>query len=62
MHSAATWLELAAQVRSVADCLKDAASRQALLDIVAAYEKQAQELDSRAGAAWVFGEYPSRRG
>jgi hypothetical protein len=44
MHTAATWLELAAHARAVADSTLDRVERRAMLDIVVAdYERQAQE-------------------
>ena len=43
MHTAATWLELAANTRTIADSILDRAERCVMLDIAADYERQAQE-------------------
>jgi hypothetical protein len=41
MHSAATWFELAATSRAMADGLTEPADRRSLLDIAADYERLA---------------------
>ena len=46
MYTAATWLELAAHSRSVADGMSDPAERAALMKIVASYEQQARQTTS----------------
>ena len=60
MHTAATWLELAAHARAVADSILDRAERRAILDIVVAdYERQAQEASLGLEPARYFGAYSS---
>ena len=60
MHTAATWLELAAHARTVADGILDRAERREMLDIAANYEQQAQESVFRPEPTLCFGAYPSR--
>ncbi len=60
MHGAATWLELAASVRVLADNMRDVAERRALLDVVAEYERQARGIGLAVVDAGWFGAYPSR--
>jgi hypothetical protein len=59
MHTAATWLELATQTRAVADSILDRAERRAMLDTVADYERQAEEIPICLEPARCFGAYPS---
>jgi hypothetical protein len=60
MHPAATWLELAAHTRAVADSFLDRVERRAMLDIVVAdYERQAQEASLGLEPARHFGIYSS---
>jgi len=60
MHTAATWLELAAHTRAIADSTLDRAERREMLDIVADYERLAQEASLCLEPARCFGAYPSR--
>lgn len=62
MHTAATWLELAAHYRSVADGVSDPAEKAALMNIVASYEHQAREMTCYPPASTpYFGACPSFR-
>lgn len=60
MHSAATWLELAARTRSLADGMSDLSERRAALAIVADYEAQARDAGPSAGSAWFSAASSSR--
>jgi hypothetical protein len=60
MHTVATWLELAAHARSVADGMSDPTERTEMLDIAANYEQQARETASHPEIARYFGACPSR--
>jgi hypothetical protein len=60
MRGSATWLELAYQARSSADLADDAASRCAMLEIVAIYERQAEAAEFLPNLAWNFGAFPMR--
>jgi hypothetical protein len=60
MHTAVTWLELAAHARAVADSILDRVERRAMLDIVVAdYERQAQEASLGREPPRYFGAYSS---
>jgi hypothetical protein len=59
MHTAATWLELAAHTRAIADGILDWAERREMLDIAANYEQQAQETASHPEPTRYFGPFPS---
>jgi hypothetical protein len=59
MHTAATWLELASSTRAIPDSILDLAERCAMLDIVADYERQAQEVSLCLEPALLFGAYSS---
>jgi hypothetical protein len=56
MHTAATWLELAAHTRAIADDIPDLAE---ILDIAANYERQAQEIAFHPEPTRYFGACPS---
>jgi hypothetical protein len=58
MHTAATWLELAAHTRATADGILDWAERREMLDIAANYEQQAQETASYSEPTRYFGACP----
>jgi hypothetical protein len=58
MHTAATWLELAAHTRAIADDILDWAERREMLDIAASYEQQAQETASHTEPTRYFGACP----
>jgi hypothetical protein len=58
MHTVATWLELAAHARSVADDMSDPTERTEMLDIVSNYERQARETVSYWEITRYFGAYP----
>ena len=60
MHTAATWLDLAAHTRAIADRILDRATRRAMLEIVADYERQAHEAFLPLEPARCFGAYSSR--
>jgi hypothetical protein len=60
MHTAATWLELAAHTRAVADGMSDHAERRAMLANVADYEWQAHVAAVQAEPGRPFGVYASR--
>ena len=55
MHTAATWLELASYTRAIADSILDRAERCMMLDIVADYERQAQDVFVCLEPALLFG-------
>jgi hypothetical protein len=55
MHTAATWLELAAHTRAAADGMSDRAERRAMLAIVADYEWQAHVVAVQAEPGRPFG-------
>ena len=59
MYTVATWLDLAARARSVADGMDDPIERAEMLDIVMSYEQQAHEVASHSESALYFG--PCRR-
>jgi hypothetical protein len=56
MHSTATWLELAATTRAMADGLAEPADRRSLLEIAADYERSAHFVTTIESARW-FGPY-----
>jgi hypothetical protein len=60
MHTAATWLKLAAHSRSLADGMSDPAERAELMKIVASYEQQARDCSSPVITPY-FGACPSFR-
>ena len=62
MHSTATWLELAAMTRAMADGLTEPADRRSLLDIVADHERWASHDVTGIEPARWFGAYHSQRG
>src|SRR6185437_11452177 len=59
MHTAATWLELASHTRAIADGILDRAERCVILDVVADYERQAQEVFLCLEPTRLFGAYSS---
>jgi hypothetical protein len=59
MHTAATWLDLEAQTRAIADCILDRRARRAMVDIAADYERQAQEAYLPLEPARCFGAFSS---
>ena len=60
MHTVATWLDLAAHARSVADGMGDPTERAEMLDIAMSYEQQAhEEVASHSASARYFGAWPS---
>jgi hypothetical protein len=59
MHTAATWLDLAAHTRAIADSLLDRRARRAMLDVAAEYDRQAQETCLSLEPARCFGAYSS---
>jgi hypothetical protein len=59
MHTAATWLELASKTRSIADSFLDRAERRLMLDIVADYERYAQEISVCREPLVFFGAFSS---
>ena len=59
MHTSATWLELASHTRAIADSILDRAERCVMLDIVADYERQAQEVFLCLEPTLFFGSYSS---
>ena len=62
MHTAETWLKLAAHSRSLADGMSDPAEKAALMNIVASYEQQARETTcSSPDITPYFGACPSYR-
>jgi hypothetical protein len=62
MHSTATWLELAATTRAMADELTEPADRRSMLDIVTDHERWASyDVTGIEPARW-FGPIHSQRG
>jgi hypothetical protein len=62
MHSAATWLELAATSRALADGLAEAADRRSILDVVTDHERWASyDVTGIEPARW-FEPIHSQRG
>jgi hypothetical protein len=62
MHSTATWLELAATTRAMADELTEPADRRSMLDVVTDHERWASyDVTGIEPARW-FGPIHSQRG
>jgi hypothetical protein len=57
MHTVATWLDLAAHARSVADRVGDPTERAEMLDIARNYEQRAHEVASHVESARNFGAF-----
>ena len=62
MHSTATWLELAAMTRAMADELTELADRRSMLDIVTDHEWWANWNVTGIEPVRWFGAYHSQRG